>query len=107
MSSHQYVYVGPYLKFPKAPRAPWLDDDALIRADTYNSFDVWFPNRGNYNLILDDTYGQVQEPCPISAEAATSSLHRFLVDFDSTISSLRELYSNPGVVEFGVVTYWA
>lgn len=30
-----------------------------------------------------------------------------LNDFDSSISSLRELYGNPGVVEFGIVTYWA
>lgn len=105
MSSHKYTYVGPYLKLPQLPKPPWLDGDRLCRVDSAGRFDTWIANVGNHDLFQADDYGNALDPSPITADMITTK--PFIEDFVNEIAVLRELYGSDGVVEFGIVTYWA
>ncbi|MCH9835996.1 hypothetical protein K0U83_10060 [bacterium] len=105
MSSHKYTYVGPYLKLPQLPKPPWLDGDRLCRVDSTGRFDIWIANVGNHNLFQADDYGDAPDPCPITADMIATE--PFIHAFAAEIATLRELYGDPGLVEFGIVTYWA
>ena len=116
MSSHIHFYVGPYIKFP-APTTSvelresygssgsWPDSDRLMFAINESSnFDTWLPNVGNHNLFRADNYGDVADPCVITADMISTKA--FTDAFPDEISELRELYGSHGVIEFGIVTYW-
>jgi len=105
MSSHIHFYVGPYIKFPAPPTSPWPDSDRLMFAVNESSnFDTWIPNVGNHNLFRADEYGDVSNPCVITADMISTKA--FTDGFPDEITELRELYGSQGVIEFGIVTYW-
>ncbi len=105
MSSHKYIYVGPYLKLPGLPKPPWLDGDRLSRVDCEGGSDIWIANIGKYDLYQGDDYGEAVAPCPITADKIV--VEPFIEAFAGEIAALRELYGDDGVVEFGIVTYWS
>ncbi len=99
MSSHKYIYVGPYLKLPGLPKPPWLDGDRLSRVDCEGSSDIWIANIGEYDLY------QGGAPCPITADKIV--VEPFIEAFADEIAALRELYGDDGAVEFGIITHWS
>jgi len=106
MSSHKYIYVGPYLKLPRLDKATWLDGDRLFRVDCAGGSDIWLANVGKYNLYQDDDHvsGEMA-PSPITADMII--VESFIAAFTDEIAVLRELYGDDAIVEFGIVTYWA
>jgi hypothetical protein len=105
MSSHKYIYVGPYLKLPRLAKPPWLDGDRLCRVDSAGRFDVWISNFAKHNLYQGDDYGGAVDPCPITSDMIV--IEPFTETFTYEIAALRELYGCDGVIEFGIVTYWS
>ena len=105
MSSHNYTYVGPYLKLPRLPKPPWLDGDRLRHVDSAARFDIWIANVGKHDLYPADDYGHPLDPCPVSADMIATE--PFIEAFADEIAALRELYGSDGVIEFGIVTYWS
>ena len=118
MSSHIHFYIGPYIKFPAAlnpyiaagsqaamdwSRERWRDR-LMFAVNESSNFDTWIPNVGNHNLFRADEYGDVSNPCVITADMISTKA--FTDGFPDEITELRELYGSQGVIEFGIVTYW-
>ena len=105
MSSHIHFYVGPYIKFPAVwSRGRWRSDRLMFAVNESSNFDTWIPNVGNHNLFRADEYGDVSNPCVITADMISTKA--FTDGFPDEITELRELYGSQGVIEFGIVTYW-
>lgn len=108
VSTHQHIYVGPYLHFAAPGKGGELGDDESLRfvfPMGHVTGNVWIPNGGfERSLWIDSSVGDMESE--LDDRSVDRAKLAFRARFAKQRSILKKAFGSGGTVRYGVVVWW-